>query len=366
MAAFTLLITSLTFAPPLPLRLAGLTSTHPSALSPCRVLLRLGDAVPSPSLLQSKRPLGAKNLSTQSTSWLAREMRWLAQNYLLTIEQETLGFISVGEEAELIARMQPRFSLSALQLHLQRRLDRAPPQGGHADRVGAEIAARHGPTVWAAFQLAVQTRLQQRSNTGEIVGPVFQQQAGGADRDWRSDVEWVLLGQIRGGVESSDRARKPAPSKPSGKDAQVQGKRSDAKVAAGGKSRRGRGEASGQGVGRGGGRGVGRGRDADRGRGADRGQGVVTRALKSRDKSGSGRRPETDPKAKQPLGKKEVGAATFQWLGHATERLATEYLGAYDEMVGKALYDELMQVRADIPAPHLQLAPHSPFLMRAR
>lgn len=144
--------------------------------------------LPSVELLQSKQPLGRSQLTPYATNWLAKEMRWKAQEYIITVEQETLGFLAVSEEAQLL-RALGAFSASSLQAHLRLRLG-AHPLKTSEGRAGAELAARHPPTVWAAFQLAVQQRLQERSVSYDNEGVAV-------DTNWRQDLEWVILPHIR-------------------------------------------------------------------------------------------------------------------------------------------------------------------------
>jgi hypothetical protein len=185
--------------------------------------------LPSTDLLRSKRPLGSSQLTRGGMSWITRESRWMAQNYLYFIEQETLGFISVSEEAELLALLRDRFSVSALRLHLQRRVAEAPPEAGlrlaaadvAAARAGAEVGSRHNPTVWAAFKLGVQHLLTERAQSLEPVAKVRREGGIGAgdgldgSLDWRADVEWVLLEQI-GGLDVADSAASLAAALPTG------------------------------------------------------------------------------------------------------------------------------------------------------
>lgn len=126
----------------------------------------------------------------------------MAQEYLLAIETETLGFVSVGEEEELVAAMRRGFCLPRLQGHLRIRLTEAPPETRPA-RAGAELIARHPPTVWSAFQLAVQERLIAREVLGRqglALPPVEVQSRPPAPTDgidWRQDLEWQLMPLLR-------------------------------------------------------------------------------------------------------------------------------------------------------------------------
>ena len=152
----------------------------------------------SATLLQSKRPLGRNQITREAVGWMQREMRWLAQDYILAIEQETLGFLSISEEAMLIRNLRS-FSVAGLQAHLRHRLHVSAPASTDA-KSGAEIATRHVPTIWSAFQSAVRDRLQQRARGSPLAEAEGGDAEGGAaegDSSWRSDLEWTMLAQIR-------------------------------------------------------------------------------------------------------------------------------------------------------------------------
>ena len=139
--------------------------------------------------------------------WLSREMQWKAQDYLLTVEQETLGFISLAEEAQLLHSLRG-FSTRRLQDHLRRRLSVEPPRTTDG-RAGAELAARHPPTVWAAFQLAVQTRLQERSMATIKLKSITTERAT-LEREGEGALLSVIDGDLDGAMEASDVRRERA------------------------------------------------------------------------------------------------------------------------------------------------------------
>ena len=369
--------------------------------------------LPSTDLLRSKRPLGSSQLTRGGMSWITRESRWMAQNYLYFIEQETLGFISVSEEAELLALLRDRFSASALRLHLQRRVAEAPPEAGlrlaaadvAAARAGAEVGSRHNPTVWAAFKLGVEHLLTERAQSLEPVAKVRREGGIGASDgldgslDWRADVEWVLLEQI-GGLDVADSAASLAAALPTGsvkpvrqgaappkprqppmqsdppKQATIskqppqskgastqpalqappapaqrpskQPKQPKAQVqpaqlaqppsAAEDRSKaQAKGEALAATVAT----------VAAGGRGGAKAVPQPNAKIKTEIKSEIKSEVQTEiqaeikaeaikavpqPNAKQPLGRREVGAPTLQWLGTATERCAVEYLAMADQL----------------------------------
>jgi len=364
--------------------------------------------LPSTDLLRSKRPLGSSQLTRGGMSWITRESRWMAQNYLYFIEQETLGFISVSEEAELLALLRDRFSVSALRLHLQRRVAEAPPEAGlrlaaadvAAARAGAEVGSRHNPTVWAAFQLGVQHLLTERAQSLEPVAKVRREGGIGAgdgldgSLDWRADVEWVLLKQI-GGLDVADSAASlaaalptgsvkpvrqgaappkprqppmqsdppkqatiskqppqskgastqpalqapPAPAPPTPAPAQrpsKQPKQPKAQLqpaqlaqppsAAEDRSKaQAKGEALAATVAT----------VAAGGRGGAKAVPQPNAEIKAEIKAeiqAEAIKAAPQPNAKQPLGRREVGAPTLQWLGTATERCAVEYLAMADQL----------------------------------
>ena len=53
-------------------------------------------------LLQSRRPLGRKQLKEPAFQWLNKELRWVAQDFLLMVEEESMGFLTVQEERMLL------------------------------------------------------------------------------------------------------------------------------------------------------------------------------------------------------------------------------------------------------------------------
>eukprot|EP00965_Chrysotila_dentata_P174281 5753149-Pleurochrysis_carterae.AAC.1 len=71
--------------------------------------------IPTPEELRSGRPMGREQLGLLGFYWLQREMRWLAQDYLLMAEEESLGYISVSE---VIASRLPMSSLPRSMLHI--------------------------------------------------------------------------------------------------------------------------------------------------------------------------------------------------------------------------------------------------------
>jgi hypothetical protein len=369
--------------------------------------------LPSTDLLRSKRPLGSSQLTRGGMSWITRESRWMAQNYLYFIEQETLGFISVSEEAELLALLRDRFSVSALRLHLQRRVAEAPPEAGlrlaaadvAAARAGAEVGSRHNPTVWAAFLLGVQHLLTERAQSLEPVAKVRREGGIGAgdgldgSLDWRADVEWVLLEQI-GGLDVADSAASlaaalptgsvkpvrqgaappkprqppmqsdppkqatiskqppqskgastqpalqapPAPAPPTPAPAQRPSKQpkqpkaqlqpaqlaQPPSVAEDRSKAQAKGEALAATVAT---------VAAAGGRGGAKAVPQPNAKIKTEIKSeiqaeikAEAIKAAPQPNAKQPLGRREVGAPTLQWLGTATERCAVEYLAMADQL----------------------------------
>ena len=225
------------------------------------------------ALLRSKRPLGRKQLTPTVVGWLRREMRWLAQNYILLCEQESLGYVTPGEERELVRVAHAQFGLERLQEHLSQRLVAAPPRD---DLKLARLGASHAPTVRAIFQACIEDWLRDRSGAPP-------RGSGAQGEAWRRDLEWTVMLQISAMDSIAGRTFDPAAFEPA---AVGQQRRPDDAApapapAAGGERR-------------------------------------AKRAPK--------------PNKKQPLGKKEVGAATLQWLGRATERAAVEYMSLLQEL----------------------------------
>ena len=330
--------------------------------------------LPSPELLRSKRPLGARAITTQARSWMQREMRWLAQQYLYFIEHETMGLISdVSEEARLVQSLRDRFAMAALLAHLRRRLEEAPPASQPA-RTGAEIAARHTPTVWAAFQLGVQTMLQQRTAERHRNWPPQVMSArqvssnggsGGSNASWRDEIEWTLVSQLRFPGElmanastseaGTPRAVQVAAAQSTAGDGK--GRRTSGSATTGSKPK-GRGakglgakpsptEASVRGISTG-------------GAPATPEKAQARWSVEEGGEEGSGRsgtgavgRRAPAPNRKQPLGRKEVGVGTLRWLGGATERCAVEYVALYDQLSGASGCDLRRPPRApERPVPH--------------
>ena len=52
-------------------------------------------------LLQSRRPLSRKQLKEPAFLWLNKELQWVAQDFLLMVEEESMGFLTVQERLGL-------------------------------------------------------------------------------------------------------------------------------------------------------------------------------------------------------------------------------------------------------------------------
>ena len=100
--------------------LPQLSSLAPTPVSPRVTAARLVAAEPPPGaavavaarnpdgLLQSRRPLSRKQLKEPAFQWLNKELQWVAQDFLLMVEEESMGFLTVQEERELLqARCTP-------------------------------------------------------------------------------------------------------------------------------------------------------------------------------------------------------------------------------------------------------------------
>ena len=109
-------------------------------------------------LLQSRRPLSRKQLKEPAFLWLNKELQWVAQDFLLMVEEESMGFLTVQEERDLLQLSRERFEVGALQAHLQARRARFRPYWTDAVEASVELAIAHRPTVWACFSQAVQER----------------------------------------------------------------------------------------------------------------------------------------------------------------------------------------------------------------
>ena len=285
----------------------------------------------SPIHLKSKRPLGKRHLTYESTRWLGREMRWKARDYLLTLEQETLGFLAISEEAALLHALR-HFSMQGLQSHLRMRLAEAAPSTVDG-RAGAELIARHPPTIWAAFQLAVQQRLQERCEDGNEIRVTVERKDLGPPsdpKDWQTDLEWLILPQVRNlqldasAEECARRSLTPvsgkaqAASRPAGPKPRANAKQPAGKQARNAPTSRSA-VASGANAG-----GAGQQVRSGARKKSTPAQGPAVAA--------AGGKSAPRPNAKQPLGRKEVGSFTLAWLSTATEVLADEYLAFVDQL----------------------------------
>ena len=52
-------------------------------------------------LLQSRRPFSRKQLKEPAFLWLNKELQWVAQDFLLMVEEESMGFLTVQERLGL-------------------------------------------------------------------------------------------------------------------------------------------------------------------------------------------------------------------------------------------------------------------------
>lgn len=230
---------------------------------------------------RSRRPLGRRALGGPAYEWLQKEVRWLAQEYTLFLEDATCGWLPAGSEEESLvhAAARARFGPPALQRHLARRLSELELHGHASPRAvanasvgvwhaNASVGVWHEPTVWSAFSLALQVRLE----------PVYE---GG----WRDSVEWSVYAELRPKAAAegwelrvSQPARRRAPR------ARAAARREETHGGGGGGS------------------------------------------------GGSGDGGRREPNPKQPLGKRQVGAATLAWLHTAAGGLAGEYLSLVERL----------------------------------
>jgi hypothetical protein len=70
------------------------------------------------TLIRKNRPLGRKQLGAGTFNWLQREMRWLAQDFALLVEQESLGYVSDTEEEAIVEAARSRFAVARLQARI--------------------------------------------------------------------------------------------------------------------------------------------------------------------------------------------------------------------------------------------------------
>ena len=113
-------------------------------------------------LLQSRRPLGRKQLKETAFLWLKKELQWVAQDFLLMVEEESMGFLAVQEERDLLELSRERFEVGALQAHLEARRAIRRARWSKAVEASVDLAIAHRPTVWACFSQAVQERREWR------------------------------------------------------------------------------------------------------------------------------------------------------------------------------------------------------------
>lgn len=102
------------------------------------------------------RPLSLRVMGPAASQWLQREMRWLAGDFLLMMEEESLGWVSSAEELPLIRMAAQHYAPAGLQRHLLRRLAESPPRTGAL--ANATMASGHAPTVWCGRALAPKPR----------------------------------------------------------------------------------------------------------------------------------------------------------------------------------------------------------------
>ena len=174
-------------------------------------------------LLQSKRPIGRRQLGYKATRWLKREMEACANDYLRGVsEADPMRPQEVLTARALAMSYSPEGLEERLhdQLHICMTEDCDPDQTSaavfvgnladdipliyqleEADRAAHEVAASHQPTVWAAFQLAVQTKLQKQNGGGEA----------GDELAWKETAAWRVFLHLQADVQSKQ--SKPKPSK---------------------------------------------------------------------------------------------------------------------------------------------------------
>ena len=197
---------------------------HPPVPATSRLSVLMSGAPPvTELLLQSKRPIGRRQLGYKATRWLKREMEACADEYLRGIAVAD----PMRPQEILTARaLAMSFAPEALEERLNDRLftclteDCDPEQSGasvfvgdlagdkplffqlgEGDRAAHEVAASHKPTVWAAFQLAVQTKLQKQNGSAQV----------GDELAWKDTAAWRVFLHLQRDVQSKQ--SKPKPSK---------------------------------------------------------------------------------------------------------------------------------------------------------
>ena len=109
-------------------------------------------------LLQSRRPIGRRQLGQPASLWLRDEMRLKGDAFLAEV---MFADPANDRQERLTGRiLAETFSPQQLEAHLLKRLE-----GSEIDpdeRLSHELAAQHAPTLWAAFVVSVQTVLQRR------------------------------------------------------------------------------------------------------------------------------------------------------------------------------------------------------------
>lgn len=110
-------------------------------------------------LLQSKRPIGRRQLGQPASLWLRDEMRVKADAFIAEV---LFADPTNDRQEKLTGRiLAETFSPQQLEAHLQKRLEESGLEPGE-ERLAHELAAQHAPTLWAAFVVSVQTVLQKR------------------------------------------------------------------------------------------------------------------------------------------------------------------------------------------------------------
>ena len=109
-------------------------------------------------LLQSKRPIGRRQLGQPASLWLRDEMRVKADAFIAEV---LFADPSNDRQERLTGRiLAETFSPQQLEAHLLQRLEESDVE---PEQLPAhELAAQHAPTLWAAFVVSVQTVLQRR------------------------------------------------------------------------------------------------------------------------------------------------------------------------------------------------------------
>ena len=209
-------------------------------------------------------------LKPQARGWIHRETAWLAHEFIMFCEEQSLGYVQATDEPRLILLAKQRFGMPRIRQHLRMRLKEAPPRtGGHSVILQATEAVEHDPTIWGGFQNNVKSRLEYRKQ-GMVV----------MSYKWFEEIEWEILEAISPASVPALVSSQPITKAKKKKRALLQSRRSSKPWLIG--------------------------------------------TAKNEFKS-------MDPTSRRPFRREAMDSSTTQWLDRAVGKIAADYLGAFEE-----------------------------------